>query len=66
MARLKRACSCRATGGWQTEPWPLESGATATTSVDGTFGFAGLRPGTYTVQEQPQNGGARPPARWAP
>lgn len=36
----------------------LDNGATTATATDGTYTFAGLRPGTYTVREQ-QRGGWR-------
>lgn len=34
----------------------LNTGSTATTGSDGGYSFTGLRPGTYTVGEQPRNG----------
>ncbi|WP_166659310.1 SdrD B-like domain-containing protein [Labedaea rhizosphaerae] len=34
----------------------LSNGASATTRTDGNYGFGGLRPGTYTVQEQARDG----------
>ena len=39
--------------GWAID---LTGVSTTTTQADGGFGFSGLRPGTYTVREQQQNG----------